>query len=124
MNHSRYYITSHRAIHNPDIICLQETQLGPNSTLKNSKQIKFQDYKIYRKDSTPGKWGVAVLVKQNIPQWEMKINSKLEQVSVKVFYKGKEMSVTSLCLPPGIRYYFLKCLLYTNYRATHGRQTN
>ena len=92
------------SIHKPDIICLQETQLGPNSTLKKSKPITFPDYKIYRKDCSPGKWGIAILVKQNIPQWEMKIRSKLEQVSVKVFYRGKEMSVTSLYLPPGLRF--------------------
>ena len=91
-------------LHRPDIICLQETQLGPNTTLDNKKPINFPDYKIYRKDCKPGKWGVAIMVKQNIPQWYMDINSKLEQVSVKIFYKGKELSVTSLYLTPGIKF--------------------
>ena len=37
-------------LHRPDIICLQETQLGPNTTLDHKKPIDFPDYKIYRKD--------------------------------------------------------------------------
>ena len=65
--------------------------------------MTFPDYEIYRKYGQPGKWGVAILVKQNIPHWYMDINSKLEQVSVKIFYKGKEISVTSLYLTPGIK---------------------
>ena len=86
----------------PDIICLQETQLGPNSTLQNKRKIEFRGYNLYRKDTSPGKWGVAILVKEDIPQSLLRITSSLEQISVKIFYKGKEMSITSLYLPPQI----------------------
>ena len=78
--------------------------IGPNSVLENNKAIEFNNYKIYRKDHSPGKWGVAILVKDEIPQSEIKIRTNLEQVSVKIHYKGKQMSVTSLYLPNQIRF--------------------
>ena len=96
------------------IICLKETQLGRNTTLNHKKPIEFPNYKIYRKDCQPSKCGVAILVKQNIPQWYMNINSKLEQVSVKIFYRGKEMSVTSLYLTPGIKFKIKELENYNN----------
>ena len=94
------YITTFK----PDIVCLQETQIGPNSRLKYNKPIEFRGYNMYRKDCEPGKWGVAILVKEDIPQNLINIRSSLEQVSVKVFYKGKTLSVTSFYLPPQIRF--------------------
>ena len=82
----------------PDIVCLQETQVGPDSTLRYRRPIEFRGYNLYRKDCEPGKWGVAILVKEDIPQSLLNIKSSLEQISVKVFYKGKTMSLTSLYL--------------------------
>ena len=39
---SNYYnLQTLISIHKPDIICLHETQLGPNTTLKNSKTNKI-----------------------------------------------------------------------------------
>ena len=76
--------------------------LGPNSTLKYNLPIEFRDYKLYRKDCQPGKWGVAILVKEDIPHSIINIKSNLEQISIKMLFRGKEISLTSLYLPNGI----------------------
>ena len=65
-----------------------------------NRLIEFKNYKLYRKDCEPGKWGVAILVKEDIPHSLRNIRSNLEQISVKIFYRGKNISVTSLYLPP------------------------
>ena len=78
--------------------------IGPNSVLNNKRPIEFDNYNIYRKDDSPGKWGVAILVRTDIPQSEIKIKTSLEQISIKIFYKGKYISVTSLYLPNQIHF--------------------
>ena len=94
-----YNLLSFLNTNHPDIVCLQETMLGPNSHLPYNRKIEFNNYNIYRKDCSPGKWGVAILVLKTIPQSLLPINSSLEQISVKVFFKGKDTSITSLYLP-------------------------
>lgn len=74
--------------------------LGPNSTLSHNRPIEYNGYKMYRKDCQPGKWGVAIIVKEDIPHSEMNIRSALEQVTI--HYQGKDISITSLYLPPSM----------------------
>ena len=86
-------------MYKPEVMCLQETKLSPNATIGNNRPIEFKNYKIYRKDSPGDKWGVAILVHTDIPQSLLNINSNLEQISVKIKFRNKDISVTSLYLP-------------------------
>ena len=86
-------------MYRPEVVCLQETKLNPNATIGRNRPIEFKNYKIYRKDSIGNKWGVAILVHTDIPQSLLNINSSLEQVSVKIKFRNKDISVTSLYLP-------------------------
>ena len=90
------------SVHGPDVVCLQETMLGPNSTLNHKQPIEFRNYKLYRNDCQAGKWGVAILIKEDIPHSLMDIRSTLQQITIKMHYMGREMSVTSLYLPPSV----------------------
>ena len=50
-NNSKTFISTF----NPYVICLQETQLGPNTVLNNGQPIAFKNYNMYREDHRPGK---------------------------------------------------------------------
>ena len=99
-----YRLTDFLSLYRPDVVCLQETMLGPASTLDNKKPIEFKKYNIYRKDCVAGKWGVAILIHKDIPHSLMNIRSALEQITVKLMFKGKQISVTSLYLPNPIKF--------------------
>ena len=83
-------------------MALQETMMSRDTKLKDGSEIKFNDYNIFQKYCGLNRRGVAILVRTDILADEIDISSNLEHITVKVFYRNKYMSVTSLYLSPSI----------------------
>ena len=82
----------------PSILCLQETHLKPHHNINLSK---FQE--TYRKDRVNrAGGGVLVAVRRNIASEIIHINSDLEAVAAKTYFKEKTLTVCSLYLPPDL----------------------
>ena len=82
--------------YNPDIICLQETQINPQDS--NPIIKGYEGYFFNRATVTRGHGGTAVLVKPRIPQEHMNLQSNLQSKTVKVAFKHP-LSITSIYIP-------------------------
>ena len=69
-------------IHQPDIICLQETQLNP--TKPDFKIKHYENYYFHKTTSTRGHGGTGILINPKIPQSKIDIQSRLQTVAVRV----------------------------------------
>lgn len=81
--------------HNPQIICLQETNFKDNFTahLKN-----YEGYSKNRLVSDRASGGVPIHTKSNIPTKEVKINSNLETIAVSIELNEK-FTICNIYLP-------------------------
>jgi len=80
----------------PDMICLQETWLKPQ------KSIKLRGFhEATRKDRPEGKGGgVSVHVRSHIPRTAVAINSELEICAECIYVENKGIGIISLYIPP------------------------
>ena len=84
------------AKHNPAVVCLQDTRL----TSDRESFYKFPGYTPYFKSIGSNASGVAILVKNTIPQSQISISTNLQALAVRVTMKGKTYVITSLYIPP------------------------
>ena len=80
---------------NPDIISIQETKLANN----NFKIKNYTPYHFINKNSIIAAGGTSLFIKNNIPQKEVKINTELQCVTVRVS-TFRPFTVCSIYLPP------------------------
>ena len=82
---------------NPKVICLQETKL------KASDTPKLRGYTPYFRNYIDGKnacGGVAILVRSEILQSEIKINTPLQAAAARISLNDKSLTVCSVYIPP------------------------
>ena len=84
--------------YNPYIICLQET------LIKGDNKLSFKYYKNYDKAGTidaEGRYhgGVAVLVKESIPQSDIKLTTNLQAIAARVTLNSP-VTICSIYIPP------------------------
>ena len=82
--------------HNPKIACLQET------FLKESSSIKFKQYHLYNhfnKGGNRASGGVSILVRKDIPQSQIHIDTNLQAIVVKATLY-KPIHICSIYIPP------------------------
>lgn len=80
----------------PDFICLQETRLKTNNS------VKINGYNINRKDritANTASGGTAILTKNSMPYEEIKIQTTLEAIAIKT-YLPDPITICSIYIPP------------------------
>ena len=80
----------------PKIVCLQET------FLKESNTIKFKNYTPYnpfKKDGNRASGGVSILVRNDISQHQIRIDTELQAIDVKATLH-KSINIWNICIPP------------------------
>ena len=77
----------------PDIICLQETQLNPANANVNVKG--YENYYSHKATSTRGHGGTGILVNPKLPQGKIDIQSRLQATAVRVTL-DKPISICSI----------------------------
>ena len=86
---------------NPDVVCLQETQL------KADTNIVFKHYSVYHRpgDDSGGTvhGGAAILVKSSISHQEITLCTSLQAVAVRATC-FKTVTVCSIYLPPSLKW--------------------
>lgn len=82
---------------NPQVICLQETRLKPNTC------CRVKDYKLYRKDRQHqhASGGVSIFVKKSIYSEEVKINTNMEVIAVKI-HNPQTVTLCNIYIPPDL----------------------
>lgn len=82
--------------HQPDIICLQETNFKNNQTglIKN-----YNCYHTNRINCLRASGGTAIYVKNNLPSTQLSINTHLENTSVKVHLYDSTINICNIYLP-------------------------
>jgi len=82
--------------HDPNVICLQETQLKENANIRN--------YQSFSKTSlgTDGraKWGVSLLIQNTTPHQHIPLNTELQAIAAQVTL-NRTVTVCSIYIPPG-----------------------
>ena len=84
--------------HNPCVIALQETKKKEGQCING-----FPKYKPYLENYTDGLiacGGVALMVRNDLIQEEIELNTQLQAVAVRVTLYGRPISLVSLYLPP------------------------
>lgn len=79
----------------PFCICLQETHFKPDT------KFSLRGYNIYRKDIIPNlraRGGIAILLKDNIPINNIRIQSRLQVIAVQILYPLK-ITICNIYLP-------------------------
>ena len=82
--------------YNPKVICLQET------FLKDINQLNIKNYYTYNhihKDGHRASGGVSILVRKDIPQHQITIDSDLQVIAVKATLH-KPVNICSIYIPP------------------------
>ena len=79
----------------PLIIALQETKL-------NHQNLALKNYKIYRKDRNNNGGGVLLAIHNKIPSQEIYINSNIEIISCLVYFKNKNINISSIYIPSDV----------------------
>lgn len=89
----------HNAIDNiqPDIICLQETFLKRNKSIR-LPSFQHPPARKDRPDKVGG--GVLICVHKSIPYIDIEINSNLEVVAIQVLLPSRKITICSLYIPP------------------------
>ena len=80
----------------PNIIALQETKLPPNISYNIKK------YNLYSKNRNSDGGGVALYVNNVLPSSPLPLQTNLEAIATRVWYKDKNITFCSLYLPPGV----------------------
>jgi len=83
----------------PDILCLQETHLKPNKTLK-LKYFQQPPSRTDRINNDGG--GVLIYANSSVPCVQHPVQTPLESASSKIFINEKEITLISLYLPPDL----------------------
>ena len=81
---------------NPVAICLQDTRL----TKESEDKYKITGYTPYFKSIDTSASGVAIYIKNTIPQSRVTIVTNLQALAVRATMKGKTYIVTSIYIPP------------------------
>ena len=81
---------------NPATICLQETFLKENYNLKT---LNYEQYHYIHNTGHRANGGTSILVRNDIPQSQFPIKSKLQAVATKVMLH-KTITICSVCIPP------------------------
>ena len=84
----------------PTVFCLQET------FLKTTDNISFKNKSLYNyiaTESQKASGGSSILVKSNVPQRHIDMNSNLQAVAVNVTL-SKSITICSLYLPPHFKF--------------------
>ena len=81
---------------NPVAICLQDTRLNE----VDEDYFKISGYTAYFNSFGTSPSGVAIYVKNSIPQSPVKIITNLQALAVRVTMKGKAYVITSIYIPP------------------------
>ena len=84
---------------NPVAILLQDTRL----TKERQADYKFEGYTPYFKSIDSRASGVAIFVKNSIPQSEIEITTNLQAVAVRTTINGKKYVLTSVYVPPSTK---------------------
>ena len=81
--------------HNPKIACLQET------FLKESRSIWFKQYPYnhFNKDGNRTSGGVSILIRKDLPQSQIHIDTNLQTIIVKATLR-KPIQICSIYIPP------------------------
>ena len=96
--------------HNPCVVALQETKIREGHCING-----FPKYSKYLKNNPDGLiacGGVALMVRNDLIQEEIELNTRLQAVAVRVTLYGRPISLVSLYLPPGPHQRHLKRRLY------------
>ena len=81
--------------YNPKVVCLQESFLKD----KNQLNIKcFQSYSHLYKDGHGASGGVSILVRKDIPQQQINIDSELQVIAVKTTLH-EQVNISSIYVP-------------------------
>ena len=80
----------------PAIVCLQETFLKTNDdiTIKN-----HQNYNFINNTSHRASGGVSILIRNNIPQSKIHLDTQLQAITVKVTLH-RTINICSIYIPP------------------------
>ena len=92
-NHEELLILFNK--YNPKVLCLQET------FLKDANHLNIKNYNSYNhlhKDRHRASGGVSILVRKNIPQHQVTIDSELQVTAVKTLHKT--VNSCSIYIPP------------------------
>ena len=84
--------------YNPAVLCLQETKLKAEQEI-----LGLCNFSKYKKNYTQGiiaSGGVALLVRNDIIQSELELNTPLQAVAARVTLNGKAISIISIYLHP------------------------
>ena len=78
------------------MVCLQET------FCKETNPINFKHYQLYnhiKKDGNRASGGVSILVRKDIPQHKINIDTELQMITVKATQR-KPINIYSIYTPP------------------------
>ena len=81
---------------NPIAICLQDTRL----TKESEELYRIHGYTPYFKSVNTAASGVAIYVKNTIPQSQVTILTNLQALAVRITMNGKTYIITSIYIPP------------------------
>ena len=100
----KYTLLHLAAVTQPFIIALQESFLANDSELLALKDL-FPSFNFYFKNRPKDgpanpRGGVALMVLKSVPQSLLQLNTHLEAIAIKILYRGKNVTVSSLYLPP------------------------
>ena len=81
---------------NPVAFCFQDTRL----TADTESEYNFTGYTPYFKSVDTSASGVAIYIKNTVPQSRVPLNTNLQAVAVRVTLNGKTYIITSIYIPP------------------------
>ena len=84
------------SLSNPATICLQETFLKENHNLKT---LNYEQYHYIHDTGHGANGGISILVRNDIPQSQFPIKSKLQAVATQVALH-KTITICSIYIPP------------------------
>ena len=82
--------------YNPKVVCLQETFIKENNRINLNN---YQAYNHLHKDRLRASGGVSILVRKDVPQNQISIDSDLQVIAVKVTLH-KSINICSIYIPP------------------------